>query len=448
MCYNLHIIVNLIQFNNMKKLLKPDTEKKICLLLSVLLVFFFITGFERGENSAGGGGYSGDILNIWDNLNLFKKEIYLSIFDPKYDDSRLPLIYILHALFNPFIDTIDNFRKSVFFISLILLPLYFLFLRFKFKVSSWELILFFSLLITLSPFFRTSAFWALNENYVFLFILSSFFLLEKYFLNNNLKFKEEKLILIIIIFLSSLIVYFDQKMIIFPLLIYLRFIFSDIKIEIKILITLTYGIFSLPYAYLIYEWKSILPPNASDARMAGTKISIFNLGYCATIIAFYLTPFLIVKDNIFRSLKNKIINKNFFILLFFILLYILILDFNSFNNLPILGKGIVHKSLLIIEDPNYRYLITLTIFVISISLIYFYIDHFYDWAIILFFLMTSIFIYPFLQEYMDPLMIFIIILIFKTKFILNFFNSIFVFIYLLIFLLSTQYYYRLILFSA
>ena len=115
MCYNLHIIVNLIQFNNMKKLLKPDTEKKICLLLSVLLVFFFITGFERGENSAGGGGYSGDILNIWDNLNLFKKEIYLSIFDPKYDDSRLPLIYILHALFNPFIDTIDNFRKSVFF---------------------------------------------------------------------------------------------------------------------------------------------------------------------------------------------------------------------------------------------------------------------------------------------------------------------------------------------
>ena len=35
--------------------------------------------------------------------------------------------------------------------------------------------------------------------------------------------------------------------------------------------------------------------------MAGTKINIFNLGYCATIIAFYLTPFLIVKDNIFRS---------------------------------------------------------------------------------------------------------------------------------------------------
>ena len=113
-----------------------------------------------------------------------------------------------------------------------------------------------------------------------------------------------------------------------------------------------------------------------------------------------------------------------------------------------MGKGIVHKSLLIIEDPNYRYLITLTIFALSISLIYFYIDHFYDWAIILFFLMTSIFIYPFLQEYMDPLMIFLIILIFKTKFTLNFFNSIFVFIYLLIFLLSTQYYYRLILFSA
>ena len=54
----------------MKKLLKPDTEKKICLLLSILLVFFFIAGFERGENSAGGGGYSGDILNIWLTVSI------------------------------------------------------------------------------------------------------------------------------------------------------------------------------------------------------------------------------------------------------------------------------------------------------------------------------------------------------------------------------------------
>ena len=51
------------------------------------------------------------------------------------------------------------------------------------------------------------------------------------------------------------------------------------------------------------------------------KNKYFNLGYCATIIAFYLTPFLIVKDNIFRSLKNKILNKNFYFIIFYITLY-------------------------------------------------------------------------------------------------------------------------------
>ena len=96
MCYNLHIIVNLIQFNNMK-LFKPDTEKNMFIIISIISIFF-ITGFERGENFEEEEAIY-DILNIWDNLNLFKKEIYLSILIQNMMIVTL-IFYILHALFN------------------------------------------------------------------------------------------------------------------------------------------------------------------------------------------------------------------------------------------------------------------------------------------------------------------------------------------------------------
>ena len=89
------------------------------LFLSFLIVIYFFYGFFTNENSAGAGGYNGDFKLIWSNLLLLKEGLLTNISNPEYSDSRSPLSYILHILFNPFIDNEQEFRNSTFIISLI-----------------------------------------------------------------------------------------------------------------------------------------------------------------------------------------------------------------------------------------------------------------------------------------------------------------------------------------
>ena len=92
-------------------------------IFSILLIFIsFISlfvGFYLDENSAGAGSYSGDITNVWNNIQIFiKNDIVSSINHENYYSSRTPLVYIFHKVFNPFTENISEYRKSIFYISL------------------------------------------------------------------------------------------------------------------------------------------------------------------------------------------------------------------------------------------------------------------------------------------------------------------------------------------
>ena len=83
-----------------------EIQKKInytTLTLTTIIVILFFLGFYNNENSAGAGNLQGDFGHIWHNLGLFKNEIIGSLNNEAYSDSRTPLAYILHVLFNPFI---------------------------------------------------------------------------------------------------------------------------------------------------------------------------------------------------------------------------------------------------------------------------------------------------------------------------------------------------------
>ena len=82
---------------------RTKKEELLCLLCSYLIFFSFITGFILDENSAGAGGLGGDFKLIWKNLQLFKHNIFNNLNSLEYNDSRTPIAYILHVLFNPFI---------------------------------------------------------------------------------------------------------------------------------------------------------------------------------------------------------------------------------------------------------------------------------------------------------------------------------------------------------
>ena len=142
------------------------------LVLIFLSIFSFFLGFIYGENSAGAGTLNNDFQNVWKNLHTFlyndlsRAIEFTATADGKYyTSSRTPLIYILNSLFNPFVETKMSFIKSIFVFSLTIPFFFYLCLKQKFNKEQSVLLILISSIICLSPYFRTSAYWGLEENY-------------------------------------------------------------------------------------------------------------------------------------------------------------------------------------------------------------------------------------------------------------------------------------------
>tara|TARA_B110000259_G_scaffold109885_1_gene125655 strand:+ start:624 stop:1913 length:1290 start_codon:yes stop_codon:yes gene_type:complete len=415
------------------------------LFFSLLILFSFIVGFILDENSAGAGGFNADFSIIWKNLQLFKNSIFENLNSLEYQDSRTPAYYILHVLFNPFIETQYQFRLSVFFISLLCPVIFYFTLREKYKKVDKYLIILISSLILLSPYFRTTAFWGLGENYSILCLLVSYFLFQKgNFANANINNKT-----IITLFLlsvsSSLCVYFDQKLLIIPCIIFISIIFNKkIDYKIKILLAFFYFLLSIPLLYLIFLWEGILPPFAQNARQVGVKFNIYNIGYVTTIIAFYFFPFLFFQKKKCINIFLNFFRKENLIFFFLFLIYLFLVTFYSnFSDVPFPGNGVIHKLVSLSSiNSNLQFIYTLFFFFVSWIVINIFLEKkIFDRIIIYYFLTISFFIYPIYQEYFDPLIIVLIFTFLKNKLIINFKNIFILSLYLSIFLIIANLYY-------
>ena len=126
-------------------------------------------------------------------------------------------------------------------------------------------------------------------------------------------------------------VYFDHKLVVIPFY-FLFNLLLEVKISLrkKFNLSLFYLIFSIPFIYLINLWGNIIP--VRDAELRGTLQTVYleNIGFALTIIAFYMVPFLFLKEqSLFNILKNKIKNMNFYIIFIILIAYVLVLiNFN------------------------------------------------------------------------------------------------------------------------
>ena len=421
---------------------KINSNEALSIFFSSIIFIYFLYGFFTNENSAGAGPY--DFELIWSNLQLLKNNTFSNLDSILYNDSRPPLSYIIHIYLNPLISNKENFRLSTLLISLLVPIIFFFSLKINYKNFNNYLLLLFTSIIMLSPYFRTTAFWGLGENYGLICVLSSYLIYSK-IIKDKIKRDNFKnyLLILLICFFSSLCVYFDQKLLFIPILILFYLLKSNLNLRLKISSLVFFSIFSIPFLYLIYIWGSILPPNATFARGFGFKIHPYNLGYCLTIISFYLIPFFLLRKNILYEIKHKLINRNLKIVIFLMLIYIfLLLMFGNFETLPNLGKGIIHKSFLFFfKDINLRLFFTLISFILSSVVIYCYISQKIDFSILLFFLLISLITFPFQQEYLDPLIYLLAFTFFRTKLELNFRSAYFIFAYFASFSISSKIYY-------
>ncbi len=418
------------------------------IIFSIVIYFFF--GFYSNENSAGAGGYDGDLKLIWSNFQLLENDIFSNLSSPLYNDSRPPLSYILHILFNPLASDKETYRLSVLFISLIIPILLFFSIKKKYGKFDNYLICLLAIIVLLSPYFRTSAFWGLGENYGLIFLILSYLSFQKLKEKSNIKLADKYFWTFLVCLFSSLTIYFDQKLIFAPLLIFFLIQFNKFSYKIKLLSLICFFLFALPYLYLIKIWGSIIPTAAADARKVGLSIHFFQPIFCLTVISIYILPFFLFfkKKLNFKKIVTQKVDQNFLIILFIFTIYFLLASyFESFNNLSNDGKGAFFKvSKIFIENNVLRLILTYIVSIISIFIIYFFFrKKKSDFLFIFYFLFLSLFTYPFYQEYLDPLIYILLFTFFKTNLDIKRRNVYFFVLYFLVFSLGAKFYYQIIL---
>lgn len=117
----------------------------------------------------------------------------------------------------------------------------------------------------------------------------------------------------------------------------------------------------------------------------------------------------------------------------------------DFENLRIEGKGAFHKiSLILIKNSNIRLIFTLVGFFLSIIFTYLVFNNKVDLLIIVYFIILSLFTFPFYQEYLDPMLYILIFSFFKSRFKFENKRNIYLLVlYFVILSLSSKYYYQI-----
>ncbi len=413
----------------------------------IFLIFtFFCLGFYLDENSAGAGGYSGDLSHIFKNQQTFinntlKKAIYYTtIYAPEhFQSSKMPLVYIVNKFLNPFADNIEHWRKSIFALSCTIpIFLYFTLVK-KYNDSNKYNIALISSFLFLSPYFRTSGYWGLEENFGILALIISYFFFYKLIDNK----KNNISIIVLITFSSSLCVYFDQKLVIVPIICFLSIILSNNSSNLKIFTTFLYLVFSIPCFYLIHLWGSVIPFRDASIRNVG-EINLENIIFCITIISFYLFPLVFfkkekIKLTVYNFLKSKI---NLFFIFIFLIYLIYLFFFNEFK-IPVLGGGVFAKiSILLFENLLFQKIFLVFVSIISLLIILFFLNNnYHDGLILIFFIALSVIMSPIYQEYFDPLIILLALTFFKTKLLLNYKNTLIILSYYSVFLVGSNIFY-------
>tara|TARA_B100001057_G_C22833335_1_gene944285 strand:- start:1186 stop:2430 length:1245 start_codon:yes stop_codon:yes gene_type:complete len=394
-----------------------------------LLISFFI-----GENSAGGAKYDHSFMSEF--LLLFSQNIKetLLIYEPK-TNPHLPFFYIIFGKLLNFI-SLEILRFFYLLISLTLPIVFYKILKLKFKSSDKNILFIISLLIFLSPYFRSSAVWLTNDNLtLILFCLSIY-----YFFKSN-KFKSKNINHILQCFIYLLLsVYTRQNFILF-IFFYLYYLFSNSELRVIFIVLLTNFVLSIPILYYLtyYEHISYYIVNNSLNK----TYHLLNIIIFLNLILFYLFPFIISKS-IYKkmiSILKTNLKKILLLVLFIFFVHYYILDYS--NYVQGFGGGAFYKLFInILNIPELLVLFS----IISLVLLFCFLDKKVSNYIIIILLF---FLYPLpvlFQKYYDPLLIIVLfsLLSFDKDININFLDKkyvVFPTIYFSSFYLFALYYY-------
>ncbi len=391
-------------------------NKKFYLYIIFSLTIFL--GFVLNENSSGGAKFDNEYLfpfienfkgNISNALDLFAKDTGTLI--------HSPVFYFLIGKILSLLDNLYLINIGYILISCSLPYFFYLILIEKFD-KNFDYLFYFSLLIFISPYFRSSAIWLLGDNLSLIF-----FSLSIYFINKRKKVEKNFYNFLLCLVFLCLCCYIRYYYAVFS--IYYFFIFyKNVDIKKFCFLILIALILSFPaFTYLLhmfnnYDFLSKLT-KYGNLNLYSNSLLIFS------IILFYLFPFLILYRDQLKSYIKK--NLKFIVFAFLFFFFIFLFDYYLNNKIIYfseLGGGIFLK-LATFLSINTSLCISLISFVSLVSLDFFFKGNRLENYLLLIILILSFPVLTIYQKYFDPFFLLFFFGLIKSNQINEFFvNSI------------------------
>ncbi len=403
-------------------------EKKILIFFTLFLSL--VISFHLGENSSGGSKH--DYLNTEIYINAFKIDFFsgLEIFKSR-GEMHSPFFYIIVANLNKIFG--DTFVKYFYLIISSLIPLiFYMSLKKKFLRTNFDYLFFLSLLIFLSPYFRSSAVWLTTDNLALLFFLLSINSFLKFEISKN-NFIRDAIFCFIFLILASYVRYY------YSIFFLLFFFMMQKKLNFKenLFIILFNSILSVPVIlYFLY----IIDDESLEQSFHYVGVDfVFNILVFTSLFLFYFIPFTFNSYGIEYFKKKFFIKKKTFLLSISLSLLIYV-----FYNIPItsFGGGVFYK----ISEIFHSKLFYIFAFFGLLFLVIYNENNFKNYFIyiILIIMFPLNIIY---QKYYDPLIYILIFTLIDSKFVNELikdknFKILIVFGYYLTFLIGSNLYYH------
>ena len=285
-----------------------NKNQQICLYL--LCFFSLIISLIMEENSSGGSRLDNEITRQF--VDKFSINFSYGIeYFVNSGQVQSPVFYIIVSYFEKILGKL--FLKYFYvFISALIPLIFYTSLKKKFQNIDKNYLFLISLIIFLSPFFRSSAVWMTTDNLAILFYILS---ISKYLsLKKN---NSTKNIILCLIYLS-LAVYIRQYYIIFFLFFFIKFynilslkkLFSFLLFEVLIFLPLIWYY----YYFLEINFSKL---NTFELTTSPFELNFFkNLLIFLSLYFFYTIP---LYTNIFLEIKKNIIKYFLYILILFLI---------------------------------------------------------------------------------------------------------------------------------
>ncbi len=411
------------------------------LIIYLIFCSTLFVGLFFGENSSGGGKIDHIFLFTFiENFSFDLKEGLNLFVNHSASLIHSPVFYIITGFFLKITNNLTLVKFLNIFVSCLLPYIFYLIIKTKHKIDT-NYIFYFSLVIFLSPYFRSSAIWLLGDNLSLLFFSLSILF---YFKTND---QKKNLINFYLCFLFlALCCYIRYYYFVFAF--YILYNFNK-NLEIKNFLKLIFFglIISIPgFFYFFYVIKNF---NFLGKLNSYGSINYYSTGLIIlSILLFYLIPFIYVKKGeLIEYYKNK--PKNIFMFLTPIL-FLYLIDKFYFNNLIDIssrGGGIFVKLSEIININTELFVSVISFVSLLIIDFLFYKKRFENYFLLII-LVFCFPIYTIYQKYLDPLFYIVFFGLINSTYLKKIIIShamplYFLYGYFLIFLLYAIFYYSI-----